>query len=194
MPTLTFPRTHKNTDVRSREYLTPQEVERLRTAARRQGRQGLRNDTMILLAYRHGLRVSELVTLRWEQVDLQGGLVHVHRVKRGIPSTHPLTGVELRALRQLHRQRQESPYVFNSERGGPMTVNNAQKMIQKAGQAAGFAFPVHWHMCRHGTGYKLANDGQDTRAIQYFLGHRNITHTARYCELAPNRFRQFWRD
>src|SRR5687768_7856791 len=119
MAKLAFPRRHKNIDVRSREYLTEAEIERLRKAARAIGRHGHRNDTMILIAYRHGLRVSELVNLRWDQVDLQQGILHVWRLKRGVPSTHPMTGMEIRMLRQLHRQSKESPYVFISERGGP---------------------------------------------------------------------------
>ena len=118
MVKLAFPRRHKNSDVRSREYLTEAEVERLRKAARTIGHHGHRNDTMILIAYRHGFRVSELVNLRWEQVDLPQGLLHVSRMKRGVPSTHPLTGLEIRMLRQLHRQSKDSPYVFDSERGG----------------------------------------------------------------------------
>ena len=84
MPTLTFPKRHKHADVRSREYLTAAEVERLRKAARSIGRHGLRNDTMILLVYRHGLRVAELITLRWDQLDLGQGFLHVRRVKRGV--------------------------------------------------------------------------------------------------------------
>jgi type 1 fimbriae regulatory protein FimB/type 1 fimbriae regulatory protein FimE len=191
---LPFPRRHKNTDVRSREYLTTQEVERLRKAARGMGRHGHRNDTMILLAYRHGLRVGELVNLRWDQVDLQAGLLHVRRLKQGVPSTHPLTGREIRALRPLRRQAEDAPYVFLSERGGPMTVNNVQKMIKKAGEVAGLGFVVHPHMCRHGAGYKLANDGQDTRAIALWLGHNNLQHTMKYTELSPARFKDFWQD
>jgi integrase len=194
MAPLAFPRTHKNADVRSREYLTEAEVDKLRKAARTIGRHGHRNDTMILIAYRHGLRVSELVNLRWEQVDLAQGILHVWRLKRGIPSTHPMTGLEIRMLRQLHRQSKESPYVFTSERGGPMTAANVRKMAQKAGKLAGLGPHVHPHQWRHGAGYKLANDGQDTRAIQLYLGHKSINHTVRYTELSPLRFRHFWTD
>jgi type 1 fimbriae regulatory protein FimB len=194
MAPLAFPRTHKNADVRSREYLTEAEVDKLRKAARTIGRHGHRNDTMILIAYRHGLRVSELVNLRWEQVDLAQGILHVWRLKRGIASTHPMTGLEIRMLRQLHRQSKESPYVFTSERGGPMTAANVRKMAQKAGKLAGLGPHVHPHQWRHGAGYKLANDGQDTRAIQLYLGHKSINHTVRYTELSPLRFRHFWTD
>ena len=101
MPKLTFPKRHKHTDVRSREHLTPAKVDKLRKAARRIGRYGERNDTMILLAYRHGLRVSELITLRWDQVDLDQGLLHVRRIKNGVPSTHPLTGTEIRTCHRI---------------------------------------------------------------------------------------------
>ena len=134
MPKLTFPKRHKHTEVRSREHLTPSEVEKLRKAARSIGRHGERNDTMILLAYRHGLRVSEFITLRWDQLDLDQGLFHVRRVKHGVPSTHPLTGTEIRALRKLKRLAGESPYVFLSERKGPLTDSSVRKMIAQAGR------------------------------------------------------------
>jgi integrase len=194
VPKLTFPKHHKHTEVRSREHLTPTEVEKLRKTARSIGRHGDRNDTMILLAYRHGLRVSELITLRWDQLDLDQGLFHVRRVKNGVPSTHPLTGAEIRAPRKLKRLAGESAYVFLSERKGPLTDSSVRKMIAQAGERAALGFPVHPHQLRHGCGYKLANDKQDTRAIQLFLGHRNIQHTVQYTELAAERFQDFWRD
>jgi type 1 fimbriae regulatory protein FimB/type 1 fimbriae regulatory protein FimE len=184
-----------NAERRPREYLTPDEVAALIRAAGRVGRHGHRDETLILLAYRHGLRVSELVALRWDQLDLKGALLHVQRRKNGVPSVHPLRGVELRALRRLRREYPEhAAYVFVSERGGPMTTDNVRKMVLRAGQGAGIGFPVHPHMLRHAAGYKLANEGHDTRAIQHYLGHRNIQHTVRYTELAPTRFRDFWKD
>jgi type 1 fimbriae regulatory protein FimB len=188
------PRRKPNRDLRTREHLTPSEVDRLMEAARRVGRHGHRNATLILLSYRHGLRVGELVALRREQTDLQAGLLHVNRLKRGLPSTHPLRGPELRSLRQLQRDYPPSSYVFVTERGGPLTTSVVRKIITRAGQVAKLDFPVHPHMLRHSTGYYLANGGQDTRAIQAYLGHRNITHTVRYTELAPQRFRNFWQD
>jgi type 1 fimbriae regulatory protein FimB/type 1 fimbriae regulatory protein FimE len=144
--------------------------------------------------YRHGLRVSETVALRWEQADLKAGLLHVNRLKNGVPSTHPLRGPELRALRQLRRDWPDSPYLFASERGGPMTASNVRKLVMRAGQAAALPFSAHPHMLRHACGFKLANDGHDTRALQHYLGHKNIAHTVRYTELAPDRFKTFWRD
>jgi type 1 fimbriae regulatory protein FimE len=145
-----------NKELRQREYLTPGEVSRLLAAAGKLGRHGHRDETLLLLAYRHGLRVSELVSLRWDQVDLKTGLLHVSRLKNGIPSVHPLRGPELRALRRLQREYEVGAYVFVTERRGPMTPDGVRKVIQRAGEEAGLGFPIHPHMLRHSCGYKLA--------------------------------------
>jgi site-specific recombinase XerD len=182
-----------NADLRTREYLTEAEVERLMAVARK-NRWGHRDATMILVAYRHGLRVSELVDLRWDQIELASGSLHVRRVKRGTPSTHPILGDELRALRRLQREQEpKSPYVFTSERGSPFTIAGFSRMIERAGAEAKLGFKAHPHMLRHACGYALANRGHDTRALQAYLGHRNIQHTVRYTELSPTRFKDFWR-
>ena len=165
------PRRRPNAEVRSREYLTPDEVEKLIAAARRTGRHGHRDATIILLAYRHGLRVSKLVSLRWDQIDLKQGLLHVGRLKNGTPSNHPIRGPEIRALRRLRCDYPETPYVFVTERKGPLTASTVRKLVARAGKEADIPFPVHPHMLRHACGYKLANDGHDTRAIQHYLGH-----------------------
>ena len=183
-----------NRERRSREHLTSSEVDKLMAVAGGLGRHGHRDATLILLAYRHGLRVSELVALRWDQLDLKLGHLHVARLKNGVASTHPVRGPELRALRRLQRDYPASPYVFTTERGGPLTDSAVRKIITRAGEIAGLDFPVHPHMLRHACGFKLANDGHDTRAIQHYLGHRNIQHTVRYTELAPERFKKFWTD
>lgn len=188
------PRRRPNSDYRNREYLSDKEVGEVIAAAAAQGRHGVRDSTLILIAYRHGLRVSELVSLRWDQIDLAQGLLHVARLKNGLPSVHPLRGPELRALRRLQREDGGGLYVFMSERKAPLTPHTVRKIVARAGLQAGIEFPIHPHMLRHATGYKLANDGQDTRAIQQYLGHRNIQHTTRYTDLAPNRFKNFWRD
>ena len=176
-----------------RKYLTPREVERLMNAARKSGRYGHRDATMILIAFRHGLRASELTGLRWSDVELATGRLHVRRVKNGSPSVHPLQGDELRALRRLQREQQPSSHVFTTERGGPMTPKGFNTAMHRIGERAGMPFPVHPHMLRHATGYALANAGHDTRALQAYLGHKNIQNTVRYTELSSSRFKDFWR-
>jgi len=116
-----------------------------------------------------------------------------NRVKNGVPSTHPLRGPELRVLRQLQRD-YPGAYVFSTERGGPMTTPTVRKMVARAGEVGKLSFPIHPHMLRHACGYKLENDGHDTRALQHYLGHKSIQHTTRYTEMAPDRFKNFWRD
>jgi type 1 fimbriae regulatory protein FimB/type 1 fimbriae regulatory protein FimE len=180
-----------NAAYRPREYLTEAEVMKLIDTARKRGRNGLRDSAAILLAYRHGLRAQELCQLRWSQIDLRHGRLHVNRAKGGQESVHPLHGPELRALRPLQGH---SPYVFVTEGGTPVTTAWFLRMIQRTGVAAKIPFPVHPHMLRHSTGYKLANDGHDTRSLAHYLGHRNLQSTARYTALAPDRFRDFWRD
>jgi type 1 fimbriae regulatory protein FimB/type 1 fimbriae regulatory protein FimE len=188
------PRRRRNGDLRTREYLTEAEVERLMQAATG-NRHGHRDATMILVAYRHGLRVSELVDLRWDQVDFRTATLHVRRAKQGTPSTHPIIGDELRALRRLQREQEpKSPFVFTSERGAPFTTAGFARMMERAGVEAKFGFKPHPHMLRHACGYALANRGHDTRALQAYLGHKNIQHTVRYTELSPNRFKNFWRE
>ncbi len=123
------PPRRKNSEVRSREHLTPDEVEQLIAAARSLGRHRHRDATLILVAYRHGLRVSELVALRWDMVDLKQGLLHVSRLKNGVTSTHPLRGPEIRALRRLKRDYPDTPYLFVTERKGPLTTSAVRKII-----------------------------------------------------------------
>lgn len=130
----------------------------------------------------------------WEQVDFAGASLHVRRLKGGKPSTHPLQGDELRALRRLQRENQSARHLFVSERGAPLSTAGYAKMIERAGVEAGLAFGVHAHMLRHACGFALANAGHDTRALQAYLGHANIQHTVRYTELSPTKFKNFWKD
>ena len=147
---------------------------------------------MILIAFRHGLRASELCELQWSDVEFERGTLHMRRAKGGATGTHPLLGDELRMLRALKREA-ESPFVFVSERGAPFTVSGLAKLIERAGVAAKMPFKVHPHMLRHACGFELANRGTDTRTLQAYLGHRSIQSTVRYTELAPGRFRNLWR-
>jgi integrase len=188
------PTRRPNADLRTREYLTEAEVERLLKATKA-NRWGHRDGTMILVAYRHGLRASELTDLRWDQIDFTTATLHVRRVKQGSPSTHPILGDELRMLRRLQREQEpKSPFVFTSERGSPFTTAGFARMVERAGVEARLGFKAHPHMLRHACGFALAARGHDTRALQAYLGHKNIQHTVRHTELSPTRFKSFWRD
>ena len=119
--------------------------------------------------------------------------IHVNRLKNGKPATHYLEGDEMRALRRLRREYPHGPFIFVTERGGPLTRSTVNKLVERAGRLAGIEFPVHPHMLRHACGYYLANKGIDTRTIQDYLGHVSITHTVRYTELSPGKFKGLWK-
>ena len=148
---------------------------------------------MNLLAYRHGLRASELCSLRWDMLDLAQGRFHVTRRKSGRPSMHLIRGTEIRDLRRLKREQvPKSIYVFVTERRGsmtPATFPQAPRHDRRRGRAP---LPVHPHMPRHGCGFALAHGRHDTRAIQEWLGRRNIQHTTRYTEFTTHGFKGFW--
>jgi integrase len=189
------PNSRKYSFVRTREHLLPEEVELMRSAIKKsKGRHAHRDSTLILLCYRHGLRVAEVASLRWEQIDWNGGTIYVRLVKKGTPSTHPLYSEEIRSLRKLQRDYPVSPYIFQSSRHGPLAHDTIAGIVERAGELAGLPFPIHAHMLRHGTGYYLANRGIDTRTIQSYLGHKNIQHTVRYTELASAKFQGLWDD
>jgi type 1 fimbriae regulatory protein FimB/type 1 fimbriae regulatory protein FimE len=159
-----------NAELRTREHLTAGEVDAL-IEATKANRYGHRDATMILVAFRHGLRAAEVCDRRWDQVDFNGAMLHVRRVKNGTPSTHPLLGDELRTLRRLQRERKPSPFVFVSERGTPFTTAGFARMVERAARRGlGLELKAHPHMLRHACGYLLANRGHDTRAIQGLVG------------------------
>jgi integrase len=190
------PKKPKNVEVRGREYLTLEEVDRLRAAVAAVGRHRERDAAMVLLAFRHGLRVSELVALRWDQLDLGKKTVYVRRSKGSRNGTHDLGRSEVASLKKLARAADagKSPYVFRSERGGKLTPSAFFKLLARAGAHCEPPIVVHPHMLRHACGYFLINEGHSTRRVQDHLGHRNIAHTERYTELAPDRGASLWDD
>lgn len=189
------PRKPRNESVRGREYLTSDEVDRLRRAAGSLGRHRDRDAAMILVGFRHGLRVSELVGLRWDQVDPARKALYVRRLKGSKNGTHDLGRSELAALKRLHKLNDgRSPFVFRNERGGPLTPNAFYKLLARAGRHCEPPIQVHPHMLRHACGFHLINEGHSTRRVQDHLGHRNIAHTERYTELAPDRGATLWDD
>jgi type 1 fimbriae regulatory protein FimB len=179
-----------------RRHLTGLEVEKL-LAAVKGARHEARDRCLILLMFRHGLRVSEAVGLKLADVDLEGRSLHVKRLKRGLSTTHPLRGDELRVLKawltERQRMRPDGKALFVSERRQPLSRKTAWVIIRDYGEEAGLAVASHPHMLRHACGYALADQGADTRLIQDYLGHRNIQHTVRYTATNPARFERLWR-
>ncbi len=155
---------------KTRRYLRPDEAHQLITAAAKRGRHGFRDRVLLRLVYRHGLRAAEACGLRWSQIDLDSRTIHVARVKGSKDSLHTLDRDEVRDLRTL-RKDSDSPYVFVTERGGPLSTDTLAYIVREAGQEAGLDADAHPHMLRHAAGYFLANEGVDTRLIQEFLGH-----------------------
>jgi len=154
------------------------------------GRQRLRDQVLLRLMYRHGLRASEAKHTKWMDFDLTSGsgakTFHVRRLKGSIDSVHTLDRDEVSTLRKL-KAGSASPFVFVSERGGPLSPDMIARIVERAAATAKLGFHVHPHMLRHATGYALANEGTDTRLIQDFLGHASIANTVRYTKLAPGR-------
>jgi type 1 fimbriae regulatory protein FimB/type 1 fimbriae regulatory protein FimE len=181
----------KNADYRQREYLTEGEIDSLLATAGN-SRNPIRDRLLILMAFRHALRVSELVDIRWQQIDLDTATVHIRRAKNGTPGIHGLQGDELRLLRALRREHPHADFVFLSERKSPLSVDGAQKLIERLGVAAELPFPIHAHMLRHAAGYALAGRGIDTRTLQAFMGHRSIANTVVYTAVADKRIRNIW--
>lgn len=184
----------KKSSSEERAYLRTDEVKAIIRAAIKVGRHGMRDSAIILLMFRHGLRTAELVALKWMQVDLVSGYIEIRRAKHGHDSIHPLRSPKLRALRQLQKDYPDTQYVFVSERKAPLSTRSIRYIVARAGELAGIPFPVHPHQLRHACGYYLAAQGQDTRAIQDYLGHKNIHHTVRYTQMSPQRFESFWTD
>lgn len=180
----------KNSEYRSREYLTADEVGALIDMAYARGRHKQRDYTLLLLMYRHGLRASEAATLRWDAVMLGDRRITINRAKNSKSGDHPLQQDEIEALEEMKAAYPESSqYVFPSERGGHISPYAIAKIIERVGQLAELPFKCHPHMLRHSCGYHLANQGLDTRLIQEWLGHRDIKNTERYTALNLKRFR-----
>ena len=176
-------------DTGRRAYLTEGEVEQIIRATRNR-----RDALMVLMGYRHGLRVSELVRLQWRQLDLETGHFRVHRAKHGEDAIHPLSGREIRGLRKIRRgQPVGFRFVFDNGRGEPMTRNGFYKLLTRAGASVGIP-NISPHTLRHACGFKLVNQGMDTLSLAAYLGHANVQNTARYAKMSATRFEGLWRD
>ena len=186
------PATAADAHERTKDYLTETEVIALLEAAKG-GRHGARNHLLVLMMYRHGLRVSEAIDLRRDEIDLNRSRLWVRRLKNGLSVEQPIPGDELRAIRRYLALRADAlPWLFLSERGHPLTRQAVNDLLAVAASTAGLA-PVHPHMLRHSCGFHLANRGFDLRLIQDYLGHRDPKHTAHYTRVAGTRFEGLWR-
>ena len=179
-----------------RKHLVAAEVARL-IAATKGSRNEARDRCLLLLMYRHGLRVSEACGLRLDQVDSESRVLHVERLKKGLSTTHPLRLDELRLIKtwliERGKLKPEGDAFFVSERRLPLSRKTAWVAIRAYGEKAALTLPAHPHMLRHACGFSLADQGADTRLIQDYLGHRNIQHTVMYTATNPARFEKLWR-
>lgn len=180
----------------NRKHLVPAEVKKL-IAATKGSRNEARDRCLLLLMFRHGLRVSEACGLRLAQVDIESRVLHVARLKKGLSTTHPLRTDEVRVIKGwlAERRRWNPPHdaFFVSERRTPLNRKTAWVAIRAYGEKAGLSVAAHPHMLRHACGFALADQGADTRLIQDYLGHRNIQHTVIYTATNPARFEKLWR-
>jgi len=179
-----------------RKHLVSAEVEKL-IAATKGSRNAARDRCLLLLMFRHGLRVSEACGLQLSQVDTESRVLHVKRLKKGLSTTHPLRLEVLRAVKawlvERKKLKPEGDSFFVSERRSPLSRKTAWVAIRDYGEKAKLAVPAHPHMLRHACGFALADQGADTRLIQDYLGHRNIQHTVVYTATNPARFEKLWR-
>ncbi|TQI78928.1 type 1 fimbriae regulatory protein FimE [Serratia fonticola] len=180
-----------------RKFLTLTEVRKLMSAAKNK-QTGVRDSCLILLAFRHGFRISELLNLRFRDIELVEGRINIQRLKNGFSTVHPLMDDERNAIMEWKQVKEkwkpdaDPDIVFISQRGTQLSRGQAWRIIKRAGELAGTTTHTHPHMLRHACGYELAERGTDTRLIQDYLGHRNIRHTVRYTASNAARFVGIW--
>jgi site-specific recombinase XerD len=179
------------------KFITEPEFKQLRTGAK-QTRYPVRNELMIFMLYRHGLRESELCNLKLEQIDTEEGRLHLQRLKGSNSFSHPIDGEELRLIRRYLRFKEGKkgdslPYFFISDRGNQLCRDTVSKAVKACATKGGITDKkITPHMLRHGCGFYLANKGYDVRVIQDYLGHKNIQNTVIYTQLTGKQFEGMW--
>lgn len=179
-----------NDALRGKRHLTDAEVAKVCAAIQKNSRYSDRDELMVWMAFRHALRVSELVDVKWQHFDLKAGQMAIKRMKNGIDTLHPISDKrELMLLRRVHRGQGKptTGFVFKNERGNVVSVNGFQKMFGKFSEQA---LDVKWnaHALRHGCGTALIDRGHDLRTVQIYLGHKNIQNTTRYLHESVKQF------
>lgn len=193
---LTF-RKPKQKDRGAPKFLTKREVDHLIQVAYKTGNKALRKRNALLLRmlFQHGLRRTEAINLPWNQINLLDSQLVIYRAKNGKVCHHPIPEVELRQLNAHKKTCNPGPYVFTSHFGTPFSPSGIKILIDTIAAKSDIPYAVHPHMFRHACGYWLANNGEDTRAIQEYLGHKDIKKTEIYTEIARNRFDKFrWEE
>ncbi|EBR2462733.1 DNA recombinase, partial [Salmonella enterica subsp. enterica serovar Abony] len=183
--------------MQKRKFLSPGEVRALLVSAMN-GANPERNHCLIMMTWYHGLRASETLRLRLSDIDIAGRRISILRLKNSFSTIHPLLSDEVRALRAwLHARKKwaglDNDWLFISRSGCPLSRQQFYNILTKISQNSGISVSAHPHMLRHACGYALADNGADTRLIQDYLGHRNISHTVRYTASNAARFEGIWR-
>lgn len=180
-----------NAHERSKDFLSDAEIKLLLEASKK-SRYPKRNYLLLLMIYRHGLRVSEAITIKKSDVNVKESRIWINRLKNGLSVEHPISGDELRAIKRYFNSREDNlPWIFVNERGLPLTRQAVNYIIAVAAEKAKLQ-NVHPHTLRHSCGFYLANKGYDLRLIQDYLGHRDPKHTAHYTRVVSKRFEKLW--